>query len=63
MSAEQVAAIAFRALAAGRSQVVPGLFNKLYTFFGAKLPKPFEAKRCRPSVAGDYLYRHFRHID
>jgi uncharacterized protein len=44
MTPDEVAAIALRALARGRSQVVPGFFNKLYTFAGAKLPKPFAAR-------------------
>ena len=40
MTAEEVVECAFQALGSGRSQVVPGMFNKLYTFVGAKLPKP-----------------------
>ncbi|MBL9199265.1 MAG: SDR family NAD(P)-dependent oxidoreductase [Opitutaceae bacterium] len=44
MTADAVAEAALRALAAGRSQVVPGWFNKLYTFAGAKLPKPLAAR-------------------
>jgi short-subunit dehydrogenase len=44
MSSEDVAAIAFRALAAGRAQVVTGWRNKLMTFFGAKAPKPLAAR-------------------
>lgn len=43
MSADAVVAAAFRALAAGRSQVVPGWFNKAYTFAASKLPKPVAA--------------------
>ncbi len=40
MSTEEVVLAAFRALGAGRAQVVPGWKNKLYTFAGSKLPKP-----------------------
>ncbi len=44
MSSEAVAEIAFRALAAGRAQVVTGWKNKLMTFAGAKVPKPLAAR-------------------
>ena len=43
MTSEAVVASALRALAAGRSQIVPGWVNKVYTFFGARLPKPVAA--------------------
>ncbi|MBM3854866.1 MAG: SDR family NAD(P)-dependent oxidoreductase, partial [Verrucomicrobia bacterium] len=41
---ETVVAVALRALGSGRSQVVPGWFNKLYTFAGSKLPKPLATR-------------------
>jgi short-subunit dehydrogenase len=44
MSPDAVAAAALRALAAGRSQVVPGWINKLYTALGARIPKPLAAR-------------------
>ncbi len=44
MSTDEVAESALRALAAGRSQLVPGWFNKVYTFASSKLPKPFAAR-------------------
>ncbi len=44
MTTDQVVLSAFRALGAGRAQVVPGLINKLYTFAGSKLPKPLAAR-------------------
>ncbi len=44
MSTEAVVSCALRALGAGRSQVVPGWLNKLYTFAGSKLPKPFATR-------------------
>ena len=43
MSPDAVAEIAWRALAAGRSQVVPGWKNKMYTAIAAALPKPWAA--------------------
>jgi short-subunit dehydrogenase len=43
MSTEAVVECALRALGAGRSQVVPGFVNQLYTFVGSKLPKPIAA--------------------
>ncbi len=52
MSSDEVAAIAFRALASGRSQVVTGWKNKVMTFAGAKVPKPFAAR-----VSGAILTR------
>lgn len=51
MAAEKVVTTAFRALAARRSQVVPGFFNKLYTFAGAKLPKPLATRITRKVLA------------
>ena len=50
MTPEAVAEAALRALGAGRSQVVTGWGNKLYTFAGAKLPKPVAAR-----IAGSVL--------
>lgn len=44
MNPDAVAEIALRALAAQRSQVVTGFFNKLYTLLGSKLPKPLAAR-------------------
>jgi hypothetical protein len=44
MSSDEVADCALRALGAGRAQIVPGWKNKLYTFVGAKLPKPLVAR-------------------
>ena len=44
MSTDDVVQIAFRALAAGRSQVVPGWKNKVYTFVSSKLSKPLAAR-------------------
>lgn len=43
MSSDEVVEAAFRALAAGRSQVVPGWLNKAYTFAASKLPKSVAA--------------------
>lgn len=47
MTTDEVVTSAFRALGAGRAQVVPGLINKLYTFAGSKLPKPLAARVAR----------------
>jgi short-subunit dehydrogenase len=44
MSSEDVAEAILRALAAERSQLVPGWKNKVYTFLGSKLPKPLAAR-------------------
>lgn len=44
MSSDEVAAMALRALGAGRAQIVTGWKNKVYTFLGSKLPKPFAAR-------------------
>jgi short-subunit dehydrogenase len=44
MTTDAVVMSAFQALGRGRAQVVPGWMNKLYTFFGARLPKPFVAR-------------------
>ena len=43
MTTDEVAVAAFRALGAGRAQVVPGWVNKLYTFAGSKLRKSHAA--------------------
>uniref|UniRef100_UPI0039C91BBA SDR family NAD(P)-dependent oxidoreductase n=1 Tax=Horticoccus sp. 23ND18S-11 TaxID=3391832 RepID=UPI0039C91BBA len=55
MTPDDVAEATLRALGAGRSQIVPGLANKLYTFFGSKLPKALGAR-----VAGAVLGRRWR---
>lgn len=52
MTPESVVKSAFRALARGRSQSVPGIGNKLYTFAGARVSKPFAAR-----IAGRVLSR------
>lgn len=52
MSSDEVAELALRALGAGRAQIVTGWKNKVYTFFGSKLPKPFSAR-----VSGAVLKR------
>lgn len=44
MSCEEVVTASFRALAAGRSQVVPGWKNKTYSFVSSMLPKPLSAR-------------------
>jgi short-subunit dehydrogenase len=44
MTTDEVVTCAFQALAKGRAQVVPGWLNKLYTFAGARLPKPLVAR-------------------
>src|SRR5581483_3273460 len=41
LTPEQIAAAGYRALGARRTMVVPGWKNKIYTFLGSKLPKPF----------------------
>ncbi|MDB6167645.1 MAG: hypothetical protein JWM88_509 [Verrucomicrobia bacterium] len=43
MSCERVVDDSYRALAAGRSQVVAGWKNKVAVFFSSKLPKPLAA--------------------
>ena len=43
MTPDAVAEVAYRALAKGRSQIVPGWKNKMYTMASAALPKPFAA--------------------
>jgi len=43
MTTDEVVTSALQALARRRAQVVPGWMNKLYTFVGARLPKPFAA--------------------
>ena len=40
MSCEDVVQASFKALGAGRSQVVPGWKNQISVFFASKLPKP-----------------------
>lgn len=44
MSSEAVVEQAYRALGARRAIVVPGWRNRVLTFFGAHVPKPFAAK-------------------
>jgi short-subunit dehydrogenase len=44
MSCEDVVLASFRALGAGRGQVVPGWKNKVSVFFASKLPKPLVAR-------------------
>lgn len=44
MSTEAVVTEAFRALAAGRAQVVTGWRNKVVAFFGARVSKPVAAR-------------------
>ena len=44
MTSEAVVEKSFRALAAGRTQVVPGWHNQIYSFLGARLPKPVAAR-------------------
>jgi short-subunit dehydrogenase len=52
MSPEAVVRCALRALARGRSQVVPGWGNKAYTFVGARVSKTLAAR-----IAGKILAR------
>lgn len=58
MDPDAVAARALAAFAGGRAQVVPGWANRLYTWIGARLPKPLAARlsarilRNRRSEAG-----------
>src|SRR5688500_13413328 len=59
MMPEAVVKCALRALGRRRSQIVPGLGNKAYTFAGSRLPKPFAARlagkilgRRRPVLSG-----------
>jgi uncharacterized protein len=52
MTTEDVVRSAYRALGAGRAQVVPGWKNKLSTFAGSKSPKPMAAR-----IAGKVLSR------
>ncbi len=52
MTSDAVVRAALRALAAGRSQVVTGWTNKLYTWLGARLSKPLAAR-----IAGKVLAR------
>jgi short-subunit dehydrogenase len=44
MTSDEVVARAYRALAARRAQIVTGWKNKVYTFAGSKVSKPFAAK-------------------
>lgn len=53
MTPEEVARSAYAALAARRWLIVPGGINKLYTWFGAKLPKPL-ATRLAAKVLGRF---------
>jgi short-subunit dehydrogenase len=59
MPPEAVARCALRAFAGKRSQIVPGFGNRVYTFAGARLPKPLSARiaakvlsRRRPKSTG-----------
>lgn len=52
MTSEAVVEIALRALGSGRAQVVTGWRNKVMTFVGARVPKPFAAR-----VSGKILQR------
>jgi short-subunit dehydrogenase len=52
MTSDEVALIALRALASGRSQVVPGWINRAYTFLGSRLSKPLAAR-----IAGRVMTR------
>src|SRR5688572_7146721 len=54
MTPDQVAKAALRALAAGHALVVPGFWNKVYTFAGAKLPKSLATR-----IAGKVLGRRW----
>lgn len=53
MSADEVAAMAMRALGSGRAQVVTGWRNKLLAFAATKIPKPLAA-RFSAKVLGRY---------
>ncbi len=55
MTSAEVAEAALEAFAAGRVQVVPGWKNKLLTFFGARVPKPFAAKISAQMLAREKL--------
>ncbi len=44
MTSDEVVTLAYKALAARRAQIVTGWKNKVYTFAGAKVSKPFAAK-------------------
>jgi hypothetical protein len=44
LTPEAVVRSAFRAMARGQSQIVPGWGNKAYTFAGARLSKPLAAR-------------------
>jgi short-subunit dehydrogenase len=52
MTSDDVARDALRALAAGRAQVVTGWKNKLYTFAGARVTKPFAARIAAAILGG-----------
>jgi uncharacterized protein len=52
MTPDAVVTCAFHALGRRRSQIIPGLGNKVYTFVGSRLPKPIAAR-----VAGKILGR------
>lgn len=51
MSVEDVVAASYRALAAGRGQVVTGWKNKVATFVAGKTPKPLAARVARTVLA------------
>jgi uncharacterized protein len=57
MAPDKVVTCALRALASGRSQIVPGWGNKAYTFAGSRVAKPFAAR-----VAGKILSRRRPHV-
>ncbi len=56
MTTTAVVECALRALAAGRSQVVPGWINTIYSFVGGKLPKPV-ATRIAAWILGRFRLR------
>lgn len=55
MTPDDVAAAALRALAGRRSQIVPGFWNKVYTFVSSRLPKSLAAR-----MAGNVFGRRWR---
>jgi short-subunit dehydrogenase len=44
MTTEEVVTLALKALGAGRAQIVTGWKNKIYTFAGSRVSKPFAAR-------------------
>ena len=52
MSTDEVVTLALKALAAGRSQIVTGWKNKVYTFAASKISKPLAAR-----ISGRVLQR------